>query len=56
MLEHLLGERQQGVVSFDDWRHLDEIEKGRGEPDGRPRVKFTHIEEMLSALEGRGQD
>jgi ferredoxin/flavodoxin---NADP+ reductase len=55
VLEHLLGERQQSVVSFDDWRHLDELERGRGEPDGRPRVKFTHIEEMLHALDQRGQ-
>ena len=50
VLERLLGERQHSVVSFDDWRHLDELEKGKGEPAGRPRVKFTHIEEMLHAL------
>ena len=55
VLERLLGERQHSVVSFEDWRHLDELERGRGEPDGRPRVKFTHIEEMLHALGQRKQ-
>ena len=55
VLESLLGERQQNVVSFEDWRRLDELEKGRGEVDGRPRVKFTHIEEMLDALDERAQ-
>ena len=53
VLEHLLDERQHAVVSFEDWQHLDAIEKGRGEPDGRPRVKFTHIEEMIAALDER---
>ena len=55
VLEILLGERQQNVVSFEDWRRLDDLEKGRGEVNGRPRVKFTHIEEMLDALDERAQ-
>jgi ferredoxin--NADP+ reductase len=55
VLEHLLEERQHAVVSFEDWQHLDAHEKGRGEAGGRPRVKFTHIEEMLSALDERDE-
>lgn len=46
----LLDERQCCPVSFDDWKRLDEIEVNRGKAEGRPRVKFTRIEDMLAAL------
>ena len=45
----LLGERTR-VVSFKDWEHLDKLEIERGEAAGRPRRKFTRIEDMLEAL------
>lgn len=45
----LLRERQLEYFTFDDWLHLDAIEVSRGEAQGRPRVKFTTIEEMLEA-------
>jgi len=38
-------------VSFADWRRLDVIETDRGKPLGRPRVKFTTVEEMLAAVD-----
>lgn len=41
---------QPHCVSFADWQRLDELETGRGKPAGRPRVKFTSVEEMLEAL------
>lgn len=47
---NLLNERQACVVSFADWKRLDEMELNRGKEEGRPRVKFTRIEEMLDAL------
>ena len=37
-------------VSFEDWQAIDQAEVGRGEPHGRPRVKFVRVEEMLDAL------
>lgn len=45
----LLRERQLEFFTFDDWLHLDSIEVSRGEAQGRPRVKFTSVEEMIEA-------
>jgi ferredoxin--NADP+ reductase len=49
-VEDLLRERGVRYVSFEDWRAIDEAEVGRGEPHGRPRVKFVRVEEMLETL------
>jgi ferredoxin--NADP+ reductase len=49
-VEELLAERGVRYVSFEDWQTIDQAEVGRGEPHGRPRVKFVRIEEMLDAL------
>jgi len=49
-LEALVRERQPTAVSFDDWKRLDRAEVERGQALGRPRVKFTSIEEMVAAL------
>ena len=49
-IEGLLAERGVRYVSFEDWQAIDEAEVGRGEPHGRPRVKFVRVEEMLDAL------
>ena len=46
----LVRERQPHAFSYADWRTLNEIEVGRGRAAGRPRIKFTHVEEMLTAL------
>lgn len=46
----LIRVRQPRVVSFADWCRLDEIELARGVAAGRPRVKFTSVDEMLRAL------
>jgi ferredoxin--NADP+ reductase len=51
--EKLIRERQPQFFSFADWQKLDKIETERGAAQGRPRVKFTCVEEMLRAL-GRG--
>jgi ferredoxin/flavodoxin---NADP+ reductase len=40
------------VVSWTDWLRLDQLEKQNGAAQGRPRLKFTRIEEMLAALDG----
>ena len=49
-VEALLSERGVRFVSFEDWQAIDRSEVGRGEPHGRPRVKFVRVEEMLDAL------
>ncbi len=46
----LLAERGVRYVSFEDWQAIDQAEVGRGEPHGRPRVKFVRVEEMLDTL------
>jgi ferredoxin--NADP+ reductase len=48
-IEELLRERGVRFVSFENWQAIDRAEVARGEPHGRPRVKFVSIEEMLAA-------
>jgi ferredoxin--NADP+ reductase len=48
----LLSERGLDYVEFDGWRAIDELEKSRGEPLGRPRVKLTDFESMIHASKG----
>jgi ferredoxin--NADP+ reductase len=45
-----LGERQPQYFSFADWQKLDELEVAKGAAQGRPRVKFVTVAEMLAAL------
>ncbi len=49
-IEDLLGERGVRYVTFEDWQAIDQAEVGRGEPHGRPRVKFVKVEEMLGTI------
>jgi ferredoxin--NADP+ reductase len=49
-VDDLLAERGIRFVSFEDWQAIDQAEVGRGEPHGRPRVKFVRVEEMLQTL------
>ncbi len=48
-VEELLRERAPDFVSYAGWQAIDAAEQERGKPHGRPRVKFTHIDEMLEA-------
>jgi len=49
--ERLVRARQPGYFSYADWLRLDALEVARGRAAGRPRVKFTSVEEMRAALE-----
>ena len=49
-VERLVRERQPRCFSYQDWLRLNELEVRRGKETGRPRVKFTRIEDMLAAL------
>jgi ferredoxin/flavodoxin---NADP+ reductase len=46
-IEELLRERCPDYVSYEGWEAIDRAEKERGEPQGRPRVKFCRIDEMI---------
>jgi ferredoxin--NADP+ reductase len=52
-IDALLYERQVPFVSSSDWRILDEIELATGAARGKPRVKFTRVQEMLEAMHAR---
>jgi len=52
-VERLVRERQPRCFSYQDWLRLNELEVQRGKETGRPRVKFTTIEDMLAALRRR---
>jgi len=48
--EAMVHQRQPNFFSYADWLKLDEFETSRGQAVGRPRVKFTRVEDMLAAL------
>lgn len=52
--DDLVHSHQAQVVSYADWRELDALELSRGKAQGRPRIKFTSVEEMLEALKKLG--
>jgi ferredoxin/flavodoxin---NADP+ reductase len=49
-VEQFVRDRQPHYFSYSDWLRLDELELSRGAELGRPRLKFTNVEEMLAAL------
>ena len=52
-LDELLVERGVEVVSYTGWERIDAVEKARGEPQGRPRVKLDTWDELLDAARSR---
>ncbi|MFZ0833486.1 MAG: FAD-dependent oxidoreductase [Mycobacterium sp.] len=46
-LDRLVRARQREVVDLERWQAIDRAEVARGRADGRPRDKFTSIDEML---------
>jgi ferredoxin/flavodoxin---NADP+ reductase len=49
-IDRMLEQRGVRVVTWEDWRKLDQIERERGAALGRPRLKFTTVADMLGAL------
>ncbi|MCH7743085.1 MAG: FAD-dependent oxidoreductase [Proteobacteria bacterium] len=49
-MERLLRERQPNLVTFEDWKKIDQAEIAKGEAANRPRVKFTNVDDMLAVL------
>jgi ferredoxin/flavodoxin---NADP+ reductase len=48
-IDELLAERGSRVVTYTGWEAIDAVEKARGEPQGRPRVKLGTWDELLRA-------
>jgi ferredoxin/flavodoxin---NADP+ reductase len=48
----LLEERGVEVVAYGGWEAIDSLEKQRGEPHGRPRVKLCSWDDLLNAARG----
>lgn len=46
----LVTARQPAYFTYEDWLRLDAMEIARGKAEGRPRVKFTSVADMLAAL------
>jgi ferredoxin--NADP+ reductase len=49
-VHNLVASHQPKYVTFADWEQLDELERTRGQEQGRERLKFTNVDDMLSAL------
>ena len=47
----LLRQRGVQVVSFNDWKRLDEVEVARGEQRNSPRDKIVDVDAMLALLD-----
>ncbi len=43
----MIASRTDDSVSYSEWSRIDEAELARGEEQGRPRVKFTEVPEMI---------
>jgi ferredoxin/flavodoxin---NADP+ reductase len=48
LIEAWLRARVSGLVTWRGWEAIDEHERGRGAPAGRPRVKLVRVPEMLA--------
>jgi ferredoxin--NADP+ reductase len=46
-IDVLLAERAPEHVTYEGWEAIDAAEKAAGEPQGRPRIKFCNVEEMV---------
>ena len=49
-IDALLRERGVKLVSFQDWKQLDDVEVARGARRGAPRDKIVDVEAMLAVL------
>jgi ferredoxin--NADP+ reductase len=48
--EQMIRDRQPRYLAYADWQRLNAIEVKRGRARGRPRLKFTRVDDMLAAL------
>ncbi len=43
----LVGEREPEAISYHQWQAIDAEEVSKGEAQGRPRIKFTRVADMI---------
>ena len=46
--EKLINQKVGEVVTYPEWQNIDRSELQRGKAEGRPRVKYTDVSEMIS--------
>ncbi len=46
-VERLITDRQPQYFSYEDWKRVDASEISRGQALGRPRLKYTRIDDMI---------
>jgi ferredoxin--NADP+ reductase len=46
-VEKLITDRQPQYFSYEDWKRVDASEISRGQALGRPRLKYTQIDDMI---------
>jgi ferredoxin--NADP+ reductase len=51
MLYPLLDSRNVRYLNYQEWKKIDLKEVERGEPKGKPREKFTFVNEMMAILD-----
>jgi ferredoxin--NADP+ reductase len=51
-VDALLAERASDVVEYSGWEAIDALERSRGEPHGRPRIKLVTWDELVAAARG----
>ncbi|MGH3111435.1 MAG: NADP oxidoreductase, partial [Gaiellaceae bacterium] len=51
-LAELLSERGVEAVMYAGWEAIDSVERSRGEPHGRPRIKLCTWDDLLAAARG----
>jgi ferredoxin--NADP+ reductase len=49
-LTSYLKTQQPSLVTYSDWKKIDALETQYGHEQGRPRVKFTVVDEMLEVI------
>ena len=49
-VEKMLCDKKVKFVSYPEWQKLDQLELQRGQAAGRPRLKFTRVDDMLIEL------
>jgi ferredoxin/flavodoxin---NADP+ reductase len=52
-IDEVLADRDAELVMYAGWEAIDALERSRGEPHGRPRVKLCSWDELLAAARSR---
>ncbi len=53
LLDKLIRARQPDLVDAAGWRAIDDAERSQGAGEGRPRVKFTTVADLVAAAQSR---